>query len=64
MDTAITIRTIILANGIAHVQAGAGIVYDSLPAREYEETLNKARALLAAIEQAEAMEMTYAVTDR
>jgi anthranilate synthase component 1 len=54
MDTAITIRTIVLANGVAHVQAGAGIVYDSLPAREYEETLNKARALLKAIEEAEA----------
>jgi len=64
MDTAITIRTIVLANGIAHVQAGAGIVYDSVPSREYEETLNKARALLNAIEQAEAMEMTHAVTDR
>ena len=64
MDTAITIRTIILTNGIAHVQAGAGIVYDSVPAREYEETLNKARALLNAIEQAEAMEMSHAVTDR
>jgi anthranilate synthase component 1 len=64
MDTAITIRTIILADGIAHVQAGAGIVYDSLPAREYEETLNKARALLNAIGQAETMEMTHAVTDR
>jgi anthranilate synthase component 1 len=54
MDTAITIRTIILTNGVAHVQAGAGIVYGSLPAREYEETLNKARALLKAIEEAEA----------
>ncbi|MDH5696874.1 MAG: anthranilate synthase component I [Dehalococcoidia bacterium] len=64
MDTAITIRTIVLTNGIAHVQAGAGIVYDSVPAREYEETLNKARALLNAIEEAEAMEMTHAVTDR
>jgi anthranilate synthase component 1 len=64
MDTAITIRTIVLKNGIAHVQAGAGIVYDSVPSREYEETLNKARALLDAIEQAEAMEMTHAVTDR
>jgi anthranilate synthase component 1 len=53
MDTAITIRTIVLSNGIAHVQAGAGIVYDSVPSREYEETLNKARALLNAIEQAE-----------
>ncbi len=64
MDTAITIRTIIMANGIAHVQAGAGIVYDSVPAREYEETLNKARASLNAIEQAETMEMSHAVTDR
>ncbi len=64
MDTAITIRTIVLKNGVAHVQAGAGIVYDSVPAREYEETLNKARAQLDAIEQAETMEMTYAVTDR
>jgi anthranilate synthase component 1 len=64
MDTAITIRTIVLADGVAHVQAGAGIVYDSLPSREYEETLNKARALLNAIEQAEAMETTHAATDR
>jgi anthranilate synthase component 1 len=64
MDTAITIRTIVLRNGTAHVQAGAGIVYDSVPSREYEETLNKARALLTAIEQAEAMEMTHAATNR
>ena len=64
MDTAITIRTIVTTDGTAHVQAGAGIVYDSVPAREYEETLNKARALLKAIEQAEAMEMTHAFTDR
>jgi anthranilate synthase component 1 len=56
MDTAITIRTIVMADGTAHVQAGAGIVYDSLPAREYEETMSKARALLKAIEQAEAEE--------
>jgi anthranilate synthase component 1 len=64
MDTAITIRTIVTANGTAHVQAGAGIVYDSVPSREYEETLSKARALLKAIEQAEATEMTNAFTDR
>jgi anthranilate synthase component 1 len=64
MDTAITIRTIVLADGVAHVQAGAGIVYDSLPSREYEETLNKARALLNAIEQAEAMETNHAASDR
>jgi anthranilate synthase component 1 len=56
MDTAITIRTIVMADGTAHVQAGAGIVYDSVPSREYEETMNKARALLKAIEEAEASE--------
>jgi anthranilate synthase component 1 len=56
MDTAITIRTIVLADGTAHVQAGAGIVYDSVPAREFEEIMDKARALLKAIEQAEAAE--------
>lgn len=63
MDTAITIRTIVLTDGTAHVQAGAGIVYDSVPAREYEETMNKARALLKAIEEAEALRNSHAVTD-
>jgi anthranilate synthase component 1 len=48
MDTAITIRTVVVAGSRAFVQAGAGIVVDSNPAREYEETLNKARALLRA----------------
>jgi anthranilate synthase component 1 len=48
MDTAITIRTVLVTKGEAFVQAGAGIVADSNPAREYEETLNKARALLRA----------------
>ncbi|MBR9990143.1 MAG: anthranilate synthase component I [Gemmatimonadetes bacterium] len=46
MDTAIAIRTIVVRDGVAHVQAGAGIVADSDPGREYEETLAKARALL------------------
>ncbi len=46
MDTAIAIRTVLVTGGKAYVQAGAGIVADSDPAREYEETLNKARALL------------------
>jgi anthranilate synthase component I len=46
MDTAITIRTLIAAGGLAHVQAGAGIVADSIPTMEYEETLAKAGALL------------------
>ena len=48
MDTAITIRTVVVKDGRAYVQAGAGIVADSVPAREYDETLNKARALLRA----------------
>ncbi len=46
MDTAIAIRTLIAAGGNAHVQAGAGIVADSVPELEYQETLAKARALL------------------
>jgi anthranilate synthase component 1 len=54
LDTAITIRTIVMKDSVAHVQVGAGIVYDSVPEREHEETLSKARALLRAIEQAEA----------
>jgi len=58
IDTAITIRTIIMTNGIAHIQAGAGIIYESVPEREYEETLNKAKALLKAIEEAEALNTT------
>ena len=48
MDTAIAIRTLLVTRGEAHVQAGAGIVADSDPGAEYEETLNKARALLRA----------------
>jgi anthranilate synthase component 1 len=49
MDLAITIRTCVIANGVANVQVGAGIVHDSVPEREWEETENKARALLTAI---------------
>ena len=48
MDTAIAIRTVVVAEGRAHVQAGAGVVADSVPAAEHDETLNKARALLRA----------------
>jgi len=50
LDSAITIRTIEFEGKKAYVQAGAGIVADSIPAREYEETLNKGRALLKALE--------------
>jgi anthranilate synthase component I len=53
MDTCIAIRTMVLENGVAKVQAGAGIVADSDPAAEYHETENKAAALLRAIEIAE-----------
>jgi len=52
LDTCITIRTIVCKNGMAHVQAGAGIVADSVPKREFEETQNKAAALFRAIEVA------------
>ena len=50
MDTCIALRTVVIQNGHAYVQAGAGIVADSVPATEYQETLNKARGLLKAIE--------------
>lgn len=49
MDTCITIRTVIIKDGFCYVQAGAGIVADSMPAREYKETQNKAKALIEAI---------------
>ena len=52
-DTCIIIRTMVIKDGVAYVQAGAGIVYDSVPEREYEETLNKAKALFRAVEFAE-----------
>jgi anthranilate synthase component 1 len=53
LDFCIAIRTITMHDGIAEVQAGAGIVADSLPEAEYEETRDKARALLQALEMAD-----------
>jgi anthranilate synthase component 1 len=53
MDSCIAIRTIVMQGDMLHIQAGAGIVADSDPAREYQETLNKARALAEAVEIAE-----------
>jgi anthranilate synthase component 1 len=53
MDMAIAIRTMVIKEDFAYVQAGCGVVYDSIPEREFEESMNKARALLKAIEQAE-----------
>ena len=52
LDTCITIRTIVVYRGKAYVQAGAGLVADSHPATEYQETVNKARAQIKAIELA------------
>jgi anthranilate synthase component 1 len=54
MDTCIAIRTLVVAAGRAHLQVGAGIVADSVPEREWQETLHKAGALLAAVELADA----------
>lgn len=51
-DTAIAIRTAVIQDGRLHVQAGAGIVYDSDPQKEWEETMNKGRALFRAVAEA------------
>ncbi len=53
MDTCIALRTLVLQGKTAYIQAGGGVVYDSDPAAEYEETVSKARGLLKAIEIAE-----------
>jgi len=54
VNLAIAIRTILMKDGVAHVQAGAGLVYDSVPATENEECHNKARAALMALDRAQA----------
>ena len=54
MDTAIAIRTAVIKDGILNIQAGAGIVADSVPAYEWKETMNKGRAIFRAVAQAEA----------
>jgi anthranilate synthase component 1 len=59
LDTAIAIRTIVIKDNTAYIQAGAGIVADSIPEREYQESLNKAQALLTAIDQAEAEQYAF-----
>ena len=53
MDTAITIRTMVIKDGVAYIQAGGGVVADSVPESEYQETLHKAQSSLRAIEEAE-----------
>jgi anthranilate synthase component I len=55
LDMAIAIRTAVIRDGVAHVQAGAGIVADSVPTTEYDETVNKAAAALRAVATAAAM---------
>ena len=52
LDSCIALRTMVVKNGVAHIQAGGGIVADSTPLGEYRESLNKSRALLAALEAA------------
>ena len=54
MDTAIAIRTAVIKDGTLHIQAGAGIVYDSIPRSEWDETMNKGRAVFRAVAMAEA----------
>lgn len=55
INTCITIRTIVLKNKHAYIQAGAGIVADSIPEKEFDETVNKAKGMMLAIEIAENM---------
>ena len=68
LDTAITLRTMVLQNGHAYIQAGGGIVADSNPSEEYQESLNKAKALIRALDEAEKISKerreTYAFTHR
>jgi anthranilate synthase component 1 len=54
MDTAIAIRTAVIKEQMLHIQAGAGIVYDSIPEKEWEETMNKGRAIFKAVAMVEA----------
>jgi anthranilate synthase component I len=54
LDTAIAIRTAVIKDNMLHIQAGAGIVYDSIPQNEWDETMNKGRAVFRAVSMAEA----------
>jgi anthranilate synthase component 1 len=58
MDTCIALRTMVVSDGVASLQAGGGIVADSTPEGEYAESFHKMRALVRAIERAEALELT------
>jgi anthranilate synthase component 1 len=52
MDMCITIRTLVIKDGVVYMQAGAGIVADSVPENEYEETVNKAKGMMKAVDMA------------
>jgi anthranilate synthase component 1 len=52
LDSCIALRTLVAKNGRVYIQAGGGVVADSVPAREYEETVNKAKAVVSAVEEA------------
>ena len=54
MDTAIALRTMVMKDGVAHIQAGGGIVFDSKAGPEYEETVHKASSAMKALAQVEA----------
>ncbi|NOR80476.1 MAG: anthranilate synthase component I, partial [Methyloprofundus sp.] len=54
LDTALAIRTAVIKDKTLHIQAGAGIVYDSVPRNEWDETMNKGRAIFRAVTMAEA----------
>ena len=64
METAITIRTIVMRDGTASVQAGGGIVFDSVPGAEFEETVNKAMAMFTALDLAEQRSASASVGQR
>jgi anthranilate synthase component 1 len=53
MDTAIAIRTAVIKDNILHIQAGAGVVADSIPRLEWKETMNKGRAIFSAVAMVE-----------
>jgi anthranilate synthase component 1 len=53
MDTAIAIRTAVIKDNVLHIQAGAGIVADSVPRLEWKETMNKGRAIFSAVAMVE-----------
>jgi anthranilate synthase component I len=60
LDSCITIRTVLLKDGTAHVQTGGGIVADSVPENEYQESVNKAKAMFKAVALANALPRPYA----